>query len=38
MLNGIVYSAPAASEVSGVKGKKETEDCTGNVNLTPEDI
>lgn len=38
MLNGIDYSAPATSGVSGVKGAAETAYRTGNVNLTPENI
>lgn len=38
MLNGISYSSPTASGVSGVKGNAETSYRTGNVNLTPENI
>ena len=41
--NGSTYSfkdttARASGKVSGVKGKKESEYRTGNVNLTPENI
>lgn len=38
MLNGVDYSSPSASGVSGVKGNAETSYRTGNVNLTPENI
>lgn len=38
MFNGVDYSSPVSSGVSGVKGNAETEYRTGNVNITPEDI
>ena len=38
MLNGVDYSSPSASGVSGVKGNAEKSYRTGNVNLTPENI
>ena len=38
MLNGISYSSPTASGVSGVKGNAETSYRTGNVNITTENI
>lgn len=38
MLNGVNYSAPVASGVSGVKGNAESEYRTGNVNITKNDV
>ncbi len=38
MLNGVDYSAPAASGVSGVKGNAESSYRTGNVNITAANI
>lgn len=38
MLNGVDYSAPVSSGVSGVKGNAETSYRTGNVNITPANI
>ena len=36
--NGVDYSAPVVSGVSGIKGNAETTYRTGNVNLTPANI
>lgn len=38
MLNGVDYSAPSFSGVSGVKGNKETSYRQGQVNLTPANL
>ena len=38
LLNGVDYSAPKMSEVTGIKGNAENTYRKGNVNLTPANI